>query len=245
MSTSSLTPAMILCHISAGYEGKEVLSQVDLTVYERDYLGIIGPNGGGKSTLIKVMLGLLTPQQGHIHYYKDGVDTEDMSMGYLPQYNHIDKQFPISVYDTILSGLNKKKRLWQSFRREHHEQVEATIARMGLEGMEKYSIGQLSGGQLQRVLLGRALVANPRVIILDEPNTYIDKRFEAKLYSLLEEINKTCAIVLVSHDINSVFHHAKHIACVDGTLTYHEDGQVPALWLSEHLGIEPSFYVNK
>ncbi|WP_373844198.1 metal ABC transporter ATP-binding protein [Bacteroides heparinolyticus] len=237
METSTQTPIMTLCHISAGYEGKTVIENVDLTVYQKDFLGIIGPNGGGKSTLVKVMLGLLKPRKGHIHFYADGVDTDEISMGYLPQYNHIDKKFPISVYDTVLSGLNRKKALWRSFTTEHHAQTRATIARMGLEGLEERSIGQLSGGQLQRVLLGRALVSNPEVIILDEPNTYIDKRFEAKLYSLLEEINRECAIILVSHDIGTVVRRAKNIACVDGTLSYHPDGNIPSAWLEEHFGV--------
>ena len=107
---------------------------------------------------------------------------------------------------------------------------------MGLEGLEKRSIGQLSGGQLQRALLGRALVSNPEVVILDEPNTYIDKRFEAKLYSLLEEINRERAIILVSHDIGTVLQNVKTIACVNETLDYHPDTEVPAEWLEEHFG---------
>jgi zinc transport system ATP-binding protein len=105
---------------------------------------------------------------------------------------------------------------------------------MGLEGLEQRAIGQLSGGQLQRALLGRALVSNPEVVILDEPNTYIDKRFEARLYALLEEINKECAIVLVSHDIGTILQNVKSIACVNGTLDYHPDTEVSAEWLEAH-----------
>ena len=107
---------------------------------------------------------------------------------------------------------------------------------MGLEGCENRAIGQLSGGQLQRAMLGRALVSNPEVIILDEPNTYIDKRFEAKLYELLEEINRERAIILVSHDIGTVLQNVKTIACVNETLDYHPDTEVPAEWLEEHFG---------
>ena len=107
---------------------------------------------------------------------------------------------------------------------------------MGLEGLEQRAIGQLSGGQLQRALLGRALVSNPQVVILDEPNTYIDKRFEAKLYSLLKEINRERAIVLVSHDIGTVLQNVKTIACVNGTLDYHPDTEIPSEWLEEHFG---------
>ena len=222
--------------LSAGYDGKTVLHQVDLKVYEKDFLGIIGPNGGGKTTLIKCILGLHQPSQGSIRFYKDGQEIPDMNMGYLPQYNTIDKKFPISVYEVILSGLSKQKSIFRRYSKEQHEQVRQMIARMGLEGMEERSIGSLSGGQLQRALLGRALVSNPEVVILDEPNTYIDKRFEAKLYSLLEEINKERAIILVSHDIGTVLKNVKTIACVNETVHYHPHTEVPTEWLEEHFG---------
>lgn len=229
-------PLIQLSDISAGYERKTVLEHVDLTVYEKDFLGVIGPNGGGKTTLIKVILGLLSPSSGCIRFFRDGQEMPEISMGYLPQYNAIDKKFPISVYEVVLSGLNRQKSLFHSFSREQHEQVQRIITQMGLEGLEKRAIGQLSGGQLQRALLGRALVSNPQVVILDEPNTYIDKRFEAKLYSLLEEINRERAIVLVSHDIGTVLQNVKSIACVNGNLHYHPDTEVPTEWLEAHFG---------
>ena len=222
--------------LSAGYDGKTVLHQVDLAVYEKDFLGIIGPNGGGKTTLIKCILGLHQPSEGSIRFYKNGQEIPDMNMGYLPQYNTIDKKFPISVYEVILSGLSKQKSIFRRYSKEQHELVHQMIARMGLEGMEERSIGSLSGGQLQRALLGRALVSNPEVVILDEPNTYIDKRFEAKLYSLLEEINKERAIILVSHDIGTVLKNVKTIACVNETVHYHPHTEVPTEWLEEHFG---------
>ena len=222
--------------LSAGYDGKTVLHQVDLAVYEKDFWGIIGPNGGGKTTLIKCILGLHQPSEGSIRFYKNGQEIPDMNMGYLPQYNTIDKKFPISVYEVILSGLSKQKSIFRRYSKEQHELVRQMIARMGLEGMEERSIGSLSGGQLQRALLGRALVSNPEVVILDEPNTYIDKRFEAKLYSLLEEINKERAIILVSHDIGTVLKNVKTIACVNETVHYHPHTEVPTEWLEEHFG---------
>ncbi len=225
-----------LSDISAAYDDKTVLSGVNLSVYERDFLGIIGPNGGGKTTLIKLILGLLKPTSGSIRFFKEGREVPEITMGYLPQYNSIDKKFPISIYEVVLSGLSKEKSLFRKYTAEQHEQVRRIIARMGLEGMENRAIGELSGGQLQRALLGRALVSNPDVVILDEPNTYIDKRFEAKLYSLLEEINRERAIVLVSHDIGTVLQNVKTIACVNETVDYHPDTEVPTEWLEEHFG---------
>lgn len=229
-------PIIQISDLCAAYEEKTVLSHVELTVYERDFLGIIGPNGGGKTTLIKCILGLHQPQKGKIHFYKNGKEVPEINMGYLPQYNNIDKKFPISVYEVILSGLSKQKSIFQRYNNEQHELVRQMIIQMGLEGMDKRAIGELSGGQLQRALLGRALVSNPEVIILDEPNTYIDKRFEAKLYSLLEEINKERAIILVSHDIGTILKNVKTIACVNETVHYHPHTEVPTEWLEEHFG---------
>ena len=230
-------PIIELKGIYAAYDQKQVLEDVNLTVYEKDFLGIIGPNGGGKTTLMKVILGLLKPTAGTIQFFKDGVvSKEEITMGYLPQYNSIDKKFPISVYEVVLSGLNRQKSLFRSFSKEQHRKVQEVIVQMGLEGLEDRAIGQLSGGQLQRALLGRALVSDPQVIILDEPNTYIDKRFEAKLYSLLEEINKERAIILVSHDIGTVLQNVKSIACVNVDLDYHPDTEVSAEWLEEKFG---------
>lgn len=229
-------PIIQLTGLSAAYDRKTVLSHVDLTVYERDFLGIIGPNGGGKTTLIKSILGLHPITQGEIRFYRNGKEVPEINMGYLPQYNSIDKKFPISVYEVVLSGLSKQKSIFRRYSHEQHEQVRQTIVRMGLEGLENRAIGELSGGQLQRALLGRALVSNPSVVILDEPNTYIDKRFEARLYSLLEEINKERAIILVSHDIGTVLKNVKTIACVNETLDYHPDTEVPTEWLEENFG---------
>lgn len=226
-------PIIQLSGICAAYDQKRVLEDVNLTVYKKDFLGIIGPNGGGKTTLMKIILGLLKPTAGKISFFQDGKRCDEITMGYLPQYNTIDKKFPISVYEVVLSGLNRQKSLFRPFTKEQHQKVEGVIKQMGLEGLENRAIGQLSGGQLQRALLGRALVSDPEVIILDEPNTYIDKRFEAKLYQLLEEINKERAIILVSHDIGTVLQNVKSIACVSVEVDYHPDTEVPAEWLEE------------
>lgn len=226
-----MQPLIRLEHISAAYDRKTVLEDINLSVGEQDFVGIIGPNGGGKTTLVKLMLGLLKPTTGIIRFYREGKETPEISMGYLPQYTTIDKKFPISVYEVVLSGLNKQKSLLRPFTKEHHEKTRTIIARMGLEGLEQRPIGQLSGGQLQRALLGRALVSHPQVLILDEPNTYIDKRFEKRLYELLEDINREHTIILVSHDIGTVLHHAKTIACVNHTLDYLPRTEVTDEWI--------------
>ena len=222
-----MKPIIEIKNLSAGYDDRNVLRDINLTVYERDFLGIIGPNGGGKTTLIKCILGLLKPTGGEMLFHTT-------SLGYLPQYSSIDRKFPISVEEVILSGLSVQKSLTSRFTPEQKEKGKQIIARMGLEGLEHRAIGELSGGQLQRALLGRAIISDPAVLILDEPSTYIDKRFEARLYQLLAEINKDCAIILVSHDIGTVLQQVKSIACVNETLDYHPDAGVTTEWLERN-----------
>lgn len=240
-----MKPIIEIKNLSAGYDGRTVLHDVNLSIYERDFLGIIGPNGGGKTTLIKCILGLLKPTGGEIIFHTPEkapirTSTEEtfaksqLFLGYLPQYSTIDRKFPISVEEVILSGLSIQKSLTSRFTPEQREKGKQIIARMGLEGLESRSIGQLSGGQLQRALLGRAIISDPAVLILDEPSTYIDKRFEARLYELLAEINKECAIILVSHDIGTVLQQVKSIACVNETLDYHPDTGVTTEWLERN-----------
>ncbi len=220
-------PIIIIEDLSGGYNGQTILHDVNLNIYERDFLGIIGPNGGGKTTLIKCILGLLQPTKGSISNHCS-------SMGYLPQYNAIDKKFPISVYEVILSGLASQKSILKRYTKEQRQKVVEVIERMGLNGLEERAIGELSGGQLQRALLGRAIVSDPSIVILDEPSTYIDKQFEARLYELLADLNRSCAIVLVSHDIGTVLQQVKSIACVNETVDYHPAKEVDGEWLEKN-----------
>lgn len=238
-----MTPIIQIEHLSAGYEGKQVLHDINLTVYQDDYLGIIGPNGGGKTTLMRLILGLMKPTEGSIRFFKEEKDengnpvtqeVKEITMGYLPQYNALDKQFPISVYEVVLSGLSKSKKLFARYSKEQHQQVLDTLDRMQLTDLKDRHIGALSGGQLQRVLLARAIVSKPDVVILDEPNTYIDRRFQKQMYEMLEQINKECAIIIVSHDIAEVLNNVKHIACVNHHLHYHDTADMPREKLEEH-----------
>ena len=238
-------------HLSAGYDGKQVLNDINLTVYQDDYLGIIGPNGGGKTTLMRLILRLMKPTEGNIRYFKKMKDkngnpildengetkveeVKEISMGYLPQYNSLDKQFPISVYEVVLSGLSKTKSLFSRYSQTQHQQVLDTLERMQLMEFKDRHIAALSGGQLQRVLLARAIVSKPDVVILDEPNTYIDRRFQKQMYEMLEQINKECAIIIVSHDVAEVLNNVKHIACVNHHLHYHDTADMPREKLEEH-----------
>jgi zinc transport system ATP-binding protein len=189
------------CCITAAYDGKTVLKDISFTLSEHDFLGITGPNGCGKTTLLKVLLGLLKPAGGRVAFFSDGKPVDFIKMGYLPQINRLDRRFPISVQEVIASGLLAEKPLCRPFRQEQKERIRQVSIRMGVEKLSDRPVGDLSGGQLQRVLLGRAIVSKPQALILDEPGSYLDKDFESHLYPLLEEINKESAIIMVSHDI--------------------------------------------
>ncbi len=229
-----MEPIIKLENISAAYDGRVVLKNVNLTVAADDYLGIIGPNGGGKTTLIKIILGLKKQTSGNIRFYRDGKEVKNITMGYLPQYSKIDKDFPISVYEVVLSGLASQKKIFRPYSRAQTQQVDKTLEEMQLEELKRRPINALSGGQLQRVLLARALVSSPDVIVLDEPNTYIDKNFQAQMYEMLGRINKQRAIIIVSHDITEILDNVKHVACVNGHLHYHESTYIPQEKLEEH-----------
>lgn len=223
-------------HVSAGYDKRLVLKDIVLSVEENDFLGIIGPNGGGKTTLLKVMLGLLKPASGSVRFFENNLPVPHLNIGYLPQLNKIDRRFPISVREVVASGLIDHKPLFRSYTKEQQQQIEHVLEQMEIAELADRSIAQLSGGQLQRVLLGRAIVSHPKLLILDEPNSYVDKRFESKFYHLLEEINKEAAVVLVSHDIGTVLSLVKNIACVNETLHYHPGTEVSGQWLEETFG---------
>lgn len=230
------TPLIEIKGLCAGYDGHTVLRDVNLNVYEHDFLGIIGPNGGGKTTLVRCILGLLTPQDGQIifHPRRPHNPKQKLSIGYLPQYTSIDRKFPISVQEVILSGLGSIKGAVTRITDKDRQLAGHIAQRMGLTGLEQRPIGTLSGGQLQRTLLGRAVISDPEIVILDEPSTYLDRHFEAQLYHLLADLNRQCAIILVSHDIGTVLQQVKSIACVNGTLDYHPDTGITAEWLERN-----------
>jgi zinc transport system ATP-binding protein len=208
--------------LAAGYgDNPHVLEEVDLDVFENDFLGIIGPNGGGKTTLLKTLLGLVKPVSGNISFFKGNVKVDKINTGYLPQINQIDRKFPISVYEVILSGLTVKRSPFSPYTKEQIEKVGIVAHKMGLDKLIRRPIGTLSGGQLQRTLLGRAVIDEPDLLVLDEPNSYVDKQFENDFYKILEDINKDTAIILVSHDISAVASLVKNIAYVNVTLHYH------------------------
>lgn len=202
--------------IGMQWNGKRVLSDVNLTVNRGDFMAITGPNGGGKTTLLRIMLKLLTPTAGRVIYRNlAGGECNKLPIGYLPQKNMIDSRFPISVSEVISSGMMGMGHLPAS---ERHESLIGMLETVELTSHRNASIGDLSGGQLQRALLGRALISRPEVLVLDEPLSYLDKHFEHHIYKILERVAPHTTVVLVSHELSVISTMANRHVIVDNTV---------------------------
>lgn len=229
-------PLVELSHITVAYDPlRPVFKDENLTIYEHEFLGITGPNGGGKTTLVKTILGLEKPEAGKLSFFRDGKPVKKLEIGYLPQRNKVDMEFPISVSEVILSGLAGQKKLWQRFTGEQHERVREMIHEVGLEGLEDRPIGMLSGGQQQRAFFARAVIANPDLLILDEPNTYVDQTFEHRLYELLEDISRHSTVLLVSHNLAEVAQYARDYIYVSHCIEVCPEGEDSRKWLEARM----------
>ena len=220
--------------VKAGYNGKVVIRDVDLEIYEDDFIGVVGPNGGGKTTLLRVILGTLKPMKGKVKYYSVQEKGNIKRIGYLPQLNMIDRKFPISAMEVVLSGMMSKNGFLKKYSRRDKELASQMMDKMGIANLKDKTIGELSGGQMQRVFLCRAIISSPKLLILDEPNTFVDNKFEGELYEHLRELNKTMAIILVSHDIGTITTYVKTIACVNREFHYHRSNVITQKQLSAY-----------
>jgi len=213
-------------NLDFAYNGETVLEDVNLTVRQKDFMAIIGPNGGGKTTLLKLMLGLLTPLKGTVHV--DGKPPQEAShcIGYVPQNVHVNHSFPITAMDVVLMGkLEPQKRMSQRSAAIRRDAL-AALERMEMEAYAEKKIGMLSGGQRQRVFIARALVAQPKLLLLDEPTASIDTKGQADFYRFLEELNQDITVLVVSHDLLVVSRYIKSVACVNKKLHYHDQAEI-------------------
>ncbi len=230
MSYRMMTPLVTLRDVSAAYDGNEVLSGVDLDIYSDDFMGVIGPNGGGKTTLVKVIMGTL-PHSGIMKYADNLTVSGIRRIGYLPQQNVFDRSFPISVSEVVVSGLQAEKRHYTSADFAHACNL---LEMTGISDLAKRPIGEISGGQMQRALLCRALISEPRLLILDEPATYVDNRFEGELYEILRQLNDRMAVMMVSHDLGTITSVVKSIVCVNRTVHRHDSNLITAEQLENY-----------
>lgn len=187
-------PILSFSHVDAGYPHRPVLTDVNLDINRGDFIVLTGSNGGGKTTLVRLMLGLMRPTAGTLWRARGIV------MGYQPQYQHIDRQFPITVEELVLTGLQNRLRPWQHFNNSHRMRVTQLLERFDLAPMSRQLVSQLSGGQLQRALFARAVVSEPDLLVIDEPDTYLDARHKQMLYDFLKHTGPETATVMVSHD---------------------------------------------
>ena len=216
-----MQPIVTLQHISVAYDRDPVLTDVNLTVYDKDFIGVIGPNGGGKTTLVKTILKSL-PYSGEVIYAPEIENKVYKRIGYLPQTAQIDRSFPISVCDVVLSGLQSQKRLWGKYTPLDRERAAELLNICGIADLKNRPIGTLSGGQMQRMLLCRALISDPLLLILDEPTNFVDNKFEQELYALLKQFNEKMAIVMVSHDLGTISSYVRSIVCVNRRVHRHD-----------------------
>jgi zinc transport system ATP-binding protein len=203
-----------------------VLKEVDFTVRRGDFIALLGPNGGGKTTLLKLMLGLLRPDRGSIKVFNEPPGKSTHRIGYMPQHLHFNQSFPISVLDVVLMGKLRPGKGWSRY--SHKDKI---AARKAMEQMEMWEfrnrrVGELSGGQTQRVFIARALVDEPEVLFLDEPTASVDTKHQTDLFDILKELNKTVTIIVVSHDVGIVSSHVKSVACVNQRFFYHDDSEI-------------------
>ena len=208
-----MTPILELKNVSAGYDHEVILHQVNLKIYEHDFLGIIGPNGGGKTTLLKVILGLLKPYSGEVIY---PVSRQNL-FGYLPQNSRFDQRFPIDVTEVVLSGLMSEKGLYKSYTRAEKQKAWDLLDQYGMGAYKKAPIGDLSGGQMQRVAIARALVNNPAVILADEATGNLDSRTSFEILVLFQKLHaEGRTIIFVTHNPELSQYSSRNIRLRDG-----------------------------
>ena len=224
----SVTPREVISirHLWAGYDNENVLEDITLSVRELDFIGLIGPNGGGKTTLIKVLLGLLSPTQGEVRILDRPVKEARHCIGYVPQVVEFDRAFPIRVWQVAQMGRLGRRGLFRRYTLEDDARVAEALRSVGMLELMDRPIGALSGGQRQRVYIARALAADPKILLLDEPTASVDPQISTSIYELLERLNRRITIMMISHDMSAVSSYVKTVGCLNRRLFYHSGKQI-------------------
>ncbi|MGO1368424.1 metal ABC transporter ATP-binding protein [Senegalia sp. (in: firmicutes)] len=205
-------------NLTVNYGSVTALDNINIKIKKGEFLGIIGPNGGGKTTLLKSLLGLIDPTSGQVKV------NDDRPIGYVPQFSNFDRTFPIKVLDVILLGrLEGKIKFFHKFKRNDIKRAEEIMESLDILNFKDRQISQLSGGQLQKVLIARALIMDPQVMILDEPTASLDANAKTEIYNLLKKLNIDKTIIVVSHDIGVINSYIDTVACLNKTMHYHGD----------------------
>ena len=238
MSPNNPTPAVSISQLDFSYHGFPVLEQVNLEVPEGELASIVGPNGGGKTTLLKLILGLLQPQRGRIEVFGRPPEKARREIGYLPQHAHLDPLFPVSVLNVVLMGQlgRSGKSLFGGYTKKAREIAISALDEVGLANCAEKSFHHLSGGQRQRVLIARALATEPRLLLLDEPAANIDPKSEENLYETLARLNRRMTVLLVSHDLGMVSQVVRSVICVNRKVVIHPTSAIDGTLIREIYG---------
>lgn len=229
--------ALHIDNVSVYYGDEAALLNVCLDVAHGEMLGIIGPNGGGKSTLLKAILGLIPITTGSIEIYGQEPGKNKTAVGFVPQFAMMDKRFPISAIEVVLTGRTKPGlSLFRKYSEEDKEIAYAQLKRVGIEHLAKRQISELSGGEFQRLLIARALAVKPKLLLLDEPTASVDASSRNQIYQLLREINDEMTIMLVTHDLLAISSEVRKLACLNGKLVYHGEPQLNETIVNELYG---------
>ncbi len=215
-----------LNHVWAGYQGIPALEDVCLSIRKNDFLGIIGPNGGGKTTLLKIILGLIRPLRGEVTIFGKPPQKVRKQIGYVPQTRHFPWNFPANVLEVTLMGRLCYSRIFSNYSKTDIQIAEEKLQLVGLKELRFRPIGELSEGQKQRVFIARALASEPKLLLLDEPTASLDTCIQQDIYEILKNLKKNIAIVLVSHDIGVISSHVDKIACLNRKLFYHHKKEI-------------------
>jgi zinc transport system ATP-binding protein len=218
-------PIIDVSHISFSYNGNRVLNDVSFQVTDKEFVAFIGPNGGGKTTLIKLMLGLLKPDNGHIRILGKSPEKAAHRIGYVPQDVSINKSFPISVIDVVLMG-RLRFHGWTRLSKKDKTAAKNALESLEMLDFQHRKINDLSGGQREKVFIARALATDPDLLFLDEPTANLDTDGRSGLYNILKEINKTKTVVVVSHDTMVLSSYITSVACVNKNVHYHDDAEI-------------------
>jgi len=219
--------AIHIDNLSVYYGQTLAIAGVCFDVTDGEYLGIIGPNGGGKSTLLKTILGLVSVNSGIVEVYGNSPGKNKTLVGYVPQFAALDKRFPISLFEVVLTGrLKRGLSPFLKFTQEDKDIVYELLERVGIANLAKRQISELSGGQFQKMLIARALAVNPRLLLLDEPTASVDTNSRDQIYNLLAELNKKMTIILVTHDMFAISSQVRSLACLNGRLIYHGEPEL-------------------
>ena len=208
-------------NLEFSYHQQQVLRDINLNIQAGDFMAMIGPNGGGKTTLLKLMLGLLKANSGMIQIFGKTPQEASRRIGYVPQDIHINQNFPISALDVVLMGKLMPGKGWFRHSIEDRKAALLALQRVGMAEYGNHRIGNLSGGQKQRIFIARALVTDPDLLLLDEPTASIDTKGQNDFYALLKELNQKITIIIVSHDLMVISRYVKSVACVNHDLHYH------------------------